>query len=577
MEHEDATTLVDHLARSGDAELPGLIRDHAPALLSSNGSLLRPLLPRLRTLNGESDPWVLLVTGFARHDADFADREATDMVEEALKLFRHSEDGRGEGFALYTLGNQAVGRGDLTLAAELWNAGRALLGPESAAYAHALCNSSLGAYSLGDLHTALAIAEHGLAVSIDGGLHRSSGTASVYIAAFNLWTGDFARVETAVDLARQSFQEVADPAERYEWPVGLALLGVLAALRGDAISADESFQEALKAAEVVDAGWVQAMVYVLRAEHTSGWHPHRSLADAQLARDILDAHNEVWWTGEARIATAVALTECESDRAAVHVFEEALASGTLIPLEEARCSLLLGETLLRTGEVGRAAELVTGAQASLEASGAFFWAARACIAAARLDTSSSVRHWQRARGLAGPDVAFERLFLGSAPFRVQMLGPPRILVDGDEISFPSRHARLVVLALAAAGSSGLSAETLHTWLWPDADRITGGRRLKTAVWQARRALGPAAGRLRRSGARLTLSLTAGECDLTDAIADAESILASGSASPQALAEASLKLSRAITGGEDFSEWVTDLQDRVDALRYRLALASTPSG
>ena len=178
----DISTVIDGLAAAPDPVLPDLVREHAPPLLSSNGGLLRPLVPRLRALDGHGDPWVQLVVAFARHDADLSDAEAPELAARALSGFRQSGDRRGEGLALYTLGNQAISRGDLATAVERWEGGRRLLGPESAAYAQALCNTSLGAYAEGDLRRALAIAEHGLAVSAQGGLHRAAGTARLYMA-----------------------------------------------------------------------------------------------------------------------------------------------------------------------------------------------------------------------------------------------------------------------------------------------------------------------------------------------------------------------------------------------------------
>ena len=546
------------------------MREWAPTLLSSNGGLLRPLVPLLRSLEAGGDPWALLVSGFARHDADFADAGAPALVERSLELFRSSGDPRGEGFALYTLGNQKIGSGEVAAATSLWEAGRALLGPESSAYAHALVNSSLGAYAAGDLRTALALAEQGLASSVAGGAFRAAGAAGVYIGAFSLWTGDFARVTSAIDLARASFAQVVDPAERYEWPIGPAVCGVLASLRGDRGRAEACFTEALVAADLVDAPWVRAMVLVLRAEHMSAWAAQRSLADARRAREILDAQQDQWWLGESRVATGVALAGSGNDSAAAHVLDAVLADGVLIPLQQARCTLLLGEARLRLGAPAVAWPLVLSARDALLAAGADYWAARACAVAAQLDSSARVRHWERAHGLAHPDPAFERLFLGSVAFTVRMLGPPRVVVGDVEVSFPSRHARLAVLALAAAGPSGLAAETLHTWLWPEAARDVGARRLKTALWQVRRALGPAAGRLRRTGARVTLLMRPGECDLADAVAAAEALLASSSPSRVAVLDAAHRLADRIAGGEEHDEWIADLQHRVDALRFRLA-------
>jgi len=52
----DISTVIDGLAAAPDPVLPDLLREHAPPLLSSNGGLLRPLVPRLRALDGHGDP-----------------------------------------------------------------------------------------------------------------------------------------------------------------------------------------------------------------------------------------------------------------------------------------------------------------------------------------------------------------------------------------------------------------------------------------------------------------------------------------------------------------------------------------
>jgi hypothetical protein len=345
--------------------------------------------------------------------------------------------------------------------------------------------------------------------------------------------------------------------------------GVLASLRGEPASAERQFDEALGAAEAVGADWIRAVVRVLRAEHAASWAAHRSVEDARLARELLDPLGEEWWSGVARIASGVALSSWDDHAAAAHVFEDALAVGHLIPLERVRCTLLLGETRLRLGRPRCAAPLLHQASSFFEQAGARFWAARACVALAQAETSSGVRHWQRAHSLAGHDVAFDRLLRGPASFRVQMLGRPRILVADDDVRFPSRHARLLVFAVAAAGSQGVSAEVLHTRLWPEADNSVGARRLKTALWQARRSLGPAAGRLRRRGMNVALSLAPGECDLIDTIAAAEALLTQPAPGRHALADAAIKLSRPVMGNEEYADWVTDLQDRLDALRFQL--------
>lgn len=567
--------VLDLLDSADPEDLEPLLEDMAPQLLTANGLSLRPLLPGLQRLDPDGRPWVLLLLSGALHASDPGDPNGRVQAERALAGFRQSGNTQGEGYALYLLGNEAAVRGELAVATRLWNMGRERLCAKSEAYAHALCNSSLGAYEVGDLRHAIDLAEQGLALSEAGGLPRPAGVASVYLAAYHLWTGDFTRAEAATELARRRFLSLADPAERfgYEWPIGRAIAGVLAALRGERATAERLFTEAFAAADQLDADWVRAIVRVFRAEHSALWAPDRSLADARFARQILDVQQERFWNGVAGIATGVALSHRDNHLAAVHAYERVLVDGRLIPLEAARCSVLLAEALLRTGDRGRAIDLLERSADTLERAGAGYWAARACASLASADTSSSVRHWQRAIGLVGQDKASELLLRGSATLRVHMLGRPRVLVGTEERGFPTRQARAVVFALAAAGRDGLAAETLQSWIWPDVDRAVGARRLKTALWQARRTLGPTAGRLLRRGANVHLKLVPGECDLVDAVEDAGDLLRQPAPPAAALMKVAIQLSRPVMGGEEYADWATDLQSRVDTLRSLLEQAA----
>ncbi|HET8684854.1 MAG TPA: hypothetical protein VFM54_23730 [Micromonosporaceae bacterium] len=563
---------LDLLARCADADLPRLVTQAAPALLSGNGTRLRPLLPRLRAVSTSGRPWVGLVLALAQHDADPAGTGASALAERSRAAFARRGDRRGEGLALYTAGNIAFGHGDIDDAVQMWAAGRALLGTESAAYAQALAKSSLGAYTSGNLRAALATAEEAVAVSVEGGLPRAEGMARVFVATICVWTGDFARAAASVARAREALLTVP-PADRFELPMVDALDGVMAALRGDPPEAERFFAAGLKAADEVGAGSVEALVRVLRAHHCASWAAQRSLADARAARSVLRQRGDRWWSGGAQVATGTALAAGGDHAAAAATFERALSGDELFPLQRAYCRLLLGEQLLALSDHTRAVDALTQAKDRLERAGARFWAARACTVLAVADRSVGARHWARARELAGGDLAAERLFLGTHRFEVTLLGRPDVRVDGVSLHFPTRHARLVVFALAAAGARGLSSEVLQSWLWPEAERAVGSRRLRTALWQTRRVLGPAGGRLRRDGGRVLLSTGAGECDLADALAGAEGLLRQPEPPSHAVADVLARLAQPVLGGEEYGDWVSDLQDRVDGLRARLEVAS----
>ncbi len=564
--------VLDDIDGLSDGELLDVLDARAPALLYAGGAPLRPLAGRLAALPSRPRPWAHLVVARALHDADAADRRAPALAEEALAAFRTAGDPQGEGFALCTLASWALARGDLERGADLMARGEALLGDEPRVRGVTLVNRSLGAYARGNLRLAQRLASEGAAESARAGMLRAEATAHLFLGFFSLWTGEFARVQDAVRRAEAAFSAIPADGDRSEWPLLGAVAGPLAALRGDRDGAARAFADGLAAADLVDAPWLRAIVLVARAEYSAPHELQRSLADARWAVAQLRERGDSWWSVQAAVAEGVALGAAGDHDAAVTAIQRAAEGAFVPPVEAARYDLLLGEQLAAGGHPDRAIPLLFDAEDRLTRLGARFWAARAAVALAGIETSASVRHWERARELAGRDAADDRLFRGGEEVRVRILGRPGVFVGHHEVRFPTRHARLAVLALATAGADGLAAETLQTWLWPEADRDTGARRLKTALWQARRALGPASGRLHRRGQRLLLDLGPGECDLTEAVAVAEDLLTAPAPAAHEVRRARLRLGQRVLGGEDHDEWVLELQDRVDALDARLATA-----
>lgn len=550
-------------------ELLDLIDARAPALLYAGGQPLRPVAARLAALPSRPRPWAHLVVARALHDADAADGRARALAQEALDAFRSAGDPHGEGYALCTLASWALARGDLARSADLMALGESLLGDEPRARGVALVNRSLGAYGRGNLRLAQRLAQEAVTESGRTGMLRAEATAHLFLGFFSLWTGEFARTDEAVRRAEAAFCAIPADGDRSEWPLLGAVAGPLAALRRDRPAAERAFADGLAAADLVDAPSLRAIVLVARAEYCAAHELSRSLADARWASEQLRGRGDTWWSVQAGVSEGVALGVAGHHDAAIATIERAVDGADIPPTEAARYDLLLGEQLAQAGRLDRAVALLLHAEGRLAALGARYWAARARVALATADSAASVRHWDRARELADRDLADDLLFRGPAEVRVRVLGRPGVFVGHHEVRFPTRHARLAVLALATAGADGLAAETLQTWLWPEADRDTGARRLKTALWQARRALGGASGRLHRRGRRLLLDLAPGECDLTDALTAAEGLATAPAPPRHEVRRARLQLQRRVLGGEDHGEWVLDLQDRVDALDERL--------
>ena len=100
----------------------------------------------------------------------------------------------------------------------------------------------------------------------------------------------------------------------------------------------------------------------------------------------------------------------------------------------------------------------------------------------------------------------------SPPVRVEVLGPLRLVVDGEPVDVPGPKRRAVFALLAIAEGRTVTVDHLVDALWPSEVPESGRQALHTHVSRLRAHLGPAAARLetRRDGYRLGLG--AGELD-----------------------------------------------------------------
>jgi predicted ATPase/DNA-binding SARP family transcriptional activator len=105
---------------------------------------------------------------------------------------------------------------------------------------------------------------------------------------------------------------------------------------------------------------------------------------------------------------------------------------------------------------------------------------------------------------------------GGMEVRVDVLGPLRLIVDGDEIAVPGPKRRAVLALLATAESHVLSTDDLLDALWPEDLPDTAKATLQSHVSRLRRHLGGAANRIEGVGAGYRLVLGPDECDLTNA-------------------------------------------------------------
>jgi tetratricopeptide (TPR) repeat protein len=296
----------------------------------------------------------------------------------AIRSFRRLADRRGEGYACYVLGTWSMMQGDLRQAGRWWDRAHRLgtAGPPGSEIA--MAHRGLTAYAEGRLAAATALAEEAVALARLRGLPRREGTALVNVAVFRLWSGQFAAALAALDTAEDAFAEVPDPFDRYELPLGLAVRGVVWALRGQPARAETDFAAGVTAARTVREPLYEAIVRTLRAEFTAPADPRRARQDASWALAEFDRRGERWWRTWALQAGGVAALEAGMYTAAEVALREVLALPQG-PLESARSRLLLGEALLRAGRTADAAAPLDAAADAFAALGAQYWSIRARI------------------------------------------------------------------------------------------------------------------------------------------------------------------------------------------------------
>jgi two-component SAPR family response regulator len=101
----------------------------------------------------------------------------------------------------------------------------------------------------------------------------------------------------------------------------------------------------------------------------------------------------------------------------------------------------------------------------------------------------------------------------SGHLSISVVGRGAVTVDGQPVRFATRHAELALYLLALAGSEGLGREDLIVALWPGVEPRGALPRLRTALWQVRRALGGHARRIERERGMVTLDLEGVELDV----------------------------------------------------------------
>lgn len=557
--------VIDRLATAADdaAILDALDRG-AEALVSND--LVHRLLPyatRLREIDYEQHPWAALGAGatICAIDRDLG----RSVLATARLTFAAAENGAGEGWACFLEGLEELSEGRLACAEEWWERARTLLGPAAPASQFSALHQSLAAYGRGDLRHAVLIAEHAL---LDARLRRNDrliAIAGVYLALFRWWVGDFAAVERAAETAEQAFARFSDPLDRYEEPLMHAAFAVVAAMRGEFDIGDVRFTTGLTVATELQNDWYVAIIRTIRAVATSKRDPLRGLSDARGALEYYERVDEEWWSRWALEAYVIAQRE-HGDLHASATAGRRLLEIVDNPLERGRAKLELASTLIRLDETDEARELLLESIGELDRVGAAYLTARAELQLAQTSRNRSAYLLRSARARAGSnadDPAWKLLLCG-APMRVQLLGTPRVEVDGRLLSFTTRHELEALGALALAGANGVSSERLCEMLWPGSDPAALGHRLDVVISTLRQNLLPAS-RLSRRNRMLHLDLDECECDVLQAISACRRHLVDRSVPVD---DAYAVLQNPLLGGAN-AEWIVDWQRDIDSLRARV--------
>lgn len=554
------------------SELDGL----APTILSGGRPEIRlaESIDDLLSTNLRGHPWSRLVVAAAlwgvRGDLD----QVNKLLVSSLRGFTRLGDVTGQGYVAFVRGNVELGRGRLSEAARWWGRSRDLLQNRAPVEEAAIGNLALGAYDSGDLRGAVSLAEESLALARLRANWRTEAMVLAYLGFFHLNTGDFERAETALLRGLDAFAALENPEDAQEAPVCHMALGALHALRGEEQKAADEFERSRRRAEETSFPWFGALALAVRAEFLAHVDPRKSLADARQATSELKNMRDTWFQTWAMRAAGVASREAGDSEAAIQILHGVL-DGPLNPIERARTLLAMGETLLANRRADAPGPL-TEACDMFRSFGMDYWLARGLMVLARALPKSSRPLRREFRSLLREDPAYLRL--ASSNLRIQMLGNPGIFTDSGKIGFKTHRAEALVYALVIASERGLHWEELASRLWADVSSKRASSRLRTALWDARRALGPDAWRLERVKDIIRFD-SQGICvDFFDMEVRSKDVLSQDLVDRGAITQLIAHLEKGLLVPWAYEDWVQE-EDRgrealVDQLRQRIERIAT---
>jgi hypothetical protein len=352
--------------------------------------------------------------------------------------------------------------------------------------------------------------------------------------------------------------------------IGELCHGLVASELGHIDHARGSLLDAHQLAEDQGLTWMAAFSSALAAEALA---PGNHLVAVQLAdrsAATADRLGDDWLHRLTRRARAVVALETGEHAVAIRLASDDLASAE-DPLSRGHLLLVAGRSHLAGRDAGPAVAELVEAATELTAAGARLAATRAWLAASEADPANAEDLLRRAGAIGSAETseAYRRCWQQRRNLRLELLGHGRLLIGDDVVTPKTANAAKLVISLALAGRSGLDAATLCERLWPDKDADDAATNLTTATWDARRALGPEAWRLRREDERLHLDADGVRIDLLEVLAEAEQVTARPPAGRLDMAGVATRLRRPVLPEWTYDDWVDDLDQQRAAALARL--------
>ncbi len=519
-------------------------RESAPSSFIANLTF-EPFYQNLLELNYENHAWAALLVASAVPELSSPSVQvaADDLLESAWRRLRVCDDTIGQGYANFVRGKRALYRGRLDEAAAFWRLARESLGEASPVQEMNSAYLAFEAFQAGDLRGGQKIAEEALELAKLRKTLRPQAFARLLLAFLALYEGSFSQAEAELVAADATYHRITDPTERFEHPLVQTAFGALYAFRGDYREAERYFADALALTELIPLTQrYVAITLAVRAELTAGVHPDRATDDAAKARSFWPAEVGGLWRAWALRAGGVAArirrSLDESQKLLTQACDESPNA-----LELGRSRLELGKTLVERAKaagdgpearsrLAEAAEALLQAKEIFERSNARFWLTQTYLVLAETDPQTFA-FWQgQARTRSDEDPAYRRLFKSEGQrllgpeqqLRIRLHGEPGVFIGDVPVSFATKQAELLVYALAVTHDGVAGREELTERLWPQSPT---SQKLRTALWQAKVALGAEGWRLHRDADKVVLQLRGVFVDDRVARAEVERVVALG--------------------------------------------------